>query len=46
MGLFDLSAGIFHTVFNKTVENFHELFTIPNAFRDRVANELLWLPRA
>jgi hypothetical protein len=42
MGLFCLSAPHFHTVFNKTVENFHGLFTIPGAIEGGVARELLW----
>jgi hypothetical protein len=41
MGVFCVSAKHFHTVFNKTVEKFHELFIIQVAFCRAVADELL-----
>jgi hypothetical protein len=41
MGLFCLRASHFHTVFNTTVENFHQVFIKVSGFPRRLARELL-----
>jgi hypothetical protein len=41
MGLFCVSTSHFHTVFNTTVENFHQVFIKAGAFPRRLARELL-----
>jgi hypothetical protein len=41
MGLFCLRASHFHTVFNTTVENFHQVFIKVSGFPRLVERELL-----
>jgi len=43
---FDLRPGLFHKVFNSSVENFHEEFIAIFQLRANVARELRWLVKS
>lgn len=40
--IFDFCAGLFHMVFNRTVENLNRIFTMRQAAGEKMAEELLW----
>jgi hypothetical protein len=43
---FDLRPGLFHKVFNSSVENFHEEFIAIFQLSENVAHELRWLVKS